>query len=110
MSHTRQILFAVHVLLGLLVLAALCSHLGRRAQEVNAVRISAQGEHDKTLLLQADISRMDELRKGLERQDPYVVELLARQRLGMGRPGEIMPPPAPMAVAANDKPAASALH
>ncbi len=110
MSSTRQILIAVHLLLGLLVLAGLCSRLGRRAQEVNAVRISAQQEHERTLAVQADIGHMDELRKGLERQDPYVVELLARQRLGFARPGDITPPPTPQVAAASEHPQGEGPH
>ena len=33
-------------------------------------------------------------------KDPYVIELLAREKLQYGRPGEISPPPVP----AIDKP------
>ena len=95
MTPARQILIGLHVVLGLLMVALLCRSLGDRAQAVNQVRIIARAEHAKTLDVQADIARMDELRKGLERQDPYVVELLARARLQYGKPGEITPPPAP---------------
>ncbi len=95
MSPTRQILIGLHVVLGLLMVAFMCRSLGERAQEVNQVRIQARAERAKTLDLQADIARMDELRKGLEHEDPYVIELLARARLQYGRAGEITPPPAP---------------
>ena len=88
----RQVLIAVHVLIGLLIVAALCSRLGDRAMEVNQVRISTQQEQEKTQAIQHEITRMDELRKGIERQDPYVIELLARQKLQYARPGEISPP------------------
>lgn len=95
MSAVRQILIGVHVIAGLLLVGMLCRSLGDRAQEVNQVRIEARHEHARTLALESEIARMDELRKGLERQDAYVVELLAREKLGMLGPGEMVPPPAP---------------
>jgi hypothetical protein len=94
MSPMRQVLIAVHVLLGLLIVAALCSRLGNRAMEVNQVRITTHQEQEKTLAIQREITRMDELRKGIEHEDPYVIELLARQKLQYARPGEISPPQA----------------
>lgn len=94
MSPLRQILIAVHVLAGLLVIAVLCRKLGDRAQEVHQVRQAAEQERAVTVALQSEMARLDQLRQGVERQDPYVIELLARERLGWGRPGEHTPPPA----------------
>jgi hypothetical protein len=91
----RQALIAVHVLGGLVLVAALCRHLGDRAQEVNQVRVTARQEHEVPQRLQAENARVAELLRGVERQDPYVIELLAREKLGYGRNGEISPPPAP---------------
>jgi hypothetical protein len=99
-SPLRQGLIAVHVIAGVAVIALLCRHLGTRAQEVHEVREAAATEHETTVHAQREIARMDELRKGVERQDPYVIELLAREKLGYGRAGEITPPPAPTAPAA----------
>jgi len=92
MNPMRQLLIAVHVLVGLLIVAALCTRLGDRAMAVNQVRLATHEEQQKTLEIEAEITRMDELRKGIERQDPYVIELLARQKLQYARPGEISPP------------------
>jgi cell division protein FtsB len=98
----RQAAIALHVVVGLLVVAALCRHLGDRAQEVNQVRVAARQEHEVPQRLQAENARTAELLRGVEHQDPYVIELLAREKLGYGRPGEISPPPAPP-----EKPAAT---
>ncbi len=94
MSMVRQVLVAVHVAIGIAVIALLCRKLGDRAQEVNTVRLAAHQERDATVVQQRDIAQMDELRKGLEKNDPYVIELLAREKLQYARSGEMVPPPA----------------
>ncbi|MBA3710483.1 MAG: hypothetical protein H0W83_16890 [Planctomycetes bacterium] len=97
MTPVRQILIAVHVVIGLALIAVLCRQLGERAKEVNQVRIQAQQERDATQRTKSDIVQMDELRKGLDKSDPYVVELLVREKLqysGLGR-DEYHPTPAP---------------
>jgi hypothetical protein len=99
MTPLRQIVIAVHVIVGVALIAVLCRQLGQRAQEVNQIRIQARAERETTQRLQTDIAQMDEIRKGLEKSDPYVVELLAREKLqytGVGR-DEYHPTPAPVA-------------
>ena len=107
MTPLRQILIAVHVLAGLIVIAILCRHLGERAQEVNRVRVAAAQERAATVALESEMARVDQLRQGVERQDPYVIELLAREQLGWGRPGEHQPPPAQPVAAATTQPPAT---
>ncbi len=97
MTPLRQILIAVHSIIGIALIAVLCRQLGERAQEVNQVRLQARQERESTTRMHADIAQMDEIRKGLERSDPYVIELLAREKLqftGAGRE-EYHPAPAP---------------
>ena len=101
MMAWRQTLIAAHVVVGIAVVAGLCHKLGDRAQEVNQVRVAARAEHEVPLRLGRENARVTELLHGVERQDPYVIELLAREKLQYGRPGEITPPPAPV-----DKPTA----
>jgi hypothetical protein len=91
----RQGLIAAHAIGGIAIVAALCHHLGDRAQEVNGVRVAARSEHEVPARLNRENARLGELLRGVENQDPYVIELLAREKLGYGRPGEITPPPAP---------------
>ena len=95
MHPWRQGLMAAHVIAGIAVVALLCRHLGDRAQEVNVVRTAARSEHEVPERMRRDNARVAELIGGVERQDPYVIELLTREKLQYGRPGEITPPPAP---------------
>ncbi len=95
MNPLRSALIAVHVLIAIAVLAALCRHLGERAQEVNEVRQVARKEHNDTEHLRDEITRLGDLRAGVERADPYVIELLAREKLHFTRQDEKTPPPLP---------------
>jgi hypothetical protein len=95
MSPWRQVLIAVHIVGGIAIVAALIHHLGDRAQEVNGVRVAARAEHEVPVRLTRENARLGELLRGVDNQDPYVIELLAREKLGYGRPGEITPPPTP---------------
>ncbi len=79
--------FAV-ALLGWLV----SSYVERRA-ELDKVREAADAERLETQRLQSEIERGKALRDGLKRDDPYVVEFLARERLQYTASGELAPPP-----------------
>ena len=88
--------FAV-ALLGWLVAA----YVEKRG-ELGKVREAAAAENVDTQRLQGEIERGKALREGLKRDDPYVVEYLARDRLQYTAPGEIAVPnasrgPAPRA-------------
>ena len=79
--------FAV-VLLGWLV----AGYIEKRG-ELEKVRAAAAAENLETQRLQAEIEHGKALREGLKRDDPYVVEFLARERLQYAAPGELTPPP-----------------
>jgi len=79
--------FAV-ALLGWLVAAYV-----EKRSELGKVREAAAAENLETQRLQGEIERGKALREGLKRDDPYVVEYLARDRLQYTAPGEMAPPP-----------------
>ena len=89
----RALLIAIHLLFALAVLVLLVRQLGVRAQEVSDIRGLATREHDETVRMNDEMRLHQELLTGMRSKDPYVVELLARQRLGYARPGEFAPPP-----------------
>ncbi len=89
----RALLIAIHLLFALAVLVLLVRQLGVRAQEVSDIRGLATREHDETVRMNDEMRLHQELLTGMRGKDPYVVELLARQRLGYARPGEFAPPP-----------------
>jgi cell division protein FtsB len=82
-----------HVALALGVIAALTvSLVGRRESLAELQRIDAR-ERTEVEQVKADIARRGAQRDGLRRDDPYVVEYLARERLNYIGPGEFVPPP-----------------
>ncbi len=88
-------LVIVHVLVALAVLSFTFRSLGARTQDVAGVRQLAETEHVQTARIQAETQRHQQLLAGLRNRDPYVVELLARDRLSFSRPGELTPPSLP---------------
>ncbi|MBN8527485.1 MAG: hypothetical protein J0M02_19300 [Planctomycetes bacterium] len=72
----------------------IASYLERR-QELGKVQEAAESERRETQRMQADIEHGKALRDGLKRDDPYVIEYLARDRLQYTGPGELSPPPRP---------------
>ncbi len=94
MKGWRQGLIAAHIVFGLAVVAVLVHNLGERAREVNDVRAIAHAETAAKTRIDNENAQLTELLKGRERNDPYVIELLARDRLNYTRPGEIPLPPA----------------
>jgi cell division protein FtsB len=91
----RNTLIVLHILLALAVVVALTRQLGVRAGAVSEVRAQAQADHQETASMKSEAELQRNLLAGLRGRDPYVVELLARERLGYTRPGELSPPPAP---------------
>lgn len=91
----RALSIAIHLLIGLAVLVLLVRQLGVRAQEVSDIRGLATQEHLDTERMQHEVKLHQELLTGVRAKDPYVVELLARERYGYSRQGEFSPPPLP---------------
>jgi cell division protein FtsB len=100
MSLARGPLVVVHAVFATLVVIGLSIALQEREKEVAHVKQIAQQEREETQRLQADIAQQEALIDGLRRKDPYVVELVARDRLNFAGKDEIAPPPLP----AIDKP------
>ena len=83
----------LHLIVGIAILAAACIRLGNGAQRVSDIRHVAEGEHATKERMAAERDRLQSLLNGLRRHDPYVVEMIARDRLDYSRPGELTPPP-----------------
>ena len=89
--HTA--LISLHVGIAIAILAIACIHLGNGAQRVSDIRHVAEGEHAAKERMLAERDRLQGLLEGLRKRDPYVIELIARDRLDYHRPGEMTPPP-----------------
>jgi hypothetical protein len=89
------ILVALHVMLGGSALVYGVHLLGERAQDAANKRGEAARDRALTESQRAETDRLQSLLEGKRKLDPYVVELLARDRLRYLRPGELSPPPAP---------------
>jgi cell division protein FtsB len=103
MNLARGPLVVVHAVFATVVVIALMIHLQSREAEVAQIKRVAEQERQETERLKAEIAQQEALLDGLRRKDPYVVELVARDRLKYAGPGEIAPPPLP----AIDKPRAT---
>ncbi len=95
MNTIRGPLVVLHAIFATVVTIALLAHLTEREREVARIRTVSQQERDDTARMTQDIDQQKALLAGLASKDPYVVELLARERLQYGRAGEVSPPPAP---------------
>ncbi len=95
MNLARGPLVVVHAVFATVVVISLSIHLRERESEVTQIKQVAHQERQDTLKLQHDIAQQEALLDGLRRKDPYVVELIARERLKYTGPGEIAPPPLP---------------
>ena len=91
----RALSIALHLLLALAVLGFLVRQLGVRAQEVSDIRGLAAREHLDTVRMQREMQLHQDLLTAMRGKDPYVVEMLARDRLNYSRPNEYTPPPVP---------------
>lgn len=83
----------LHAAFAIALVGWLVASYAERRTELNKVREAAASERLETQRLQNDIERGKALRDGLKRDDPYVIEYLARERLQYTGPGEMNPPP-----------------
>jgi len=95
MNATRGPLLALHTIFASVVVVSLLAHLSERDHEVAQIRAQALQERNETERLNQEIQQHKALLEGLSRKDPYVVEMLVRDKLQFSRPGEISPPPLP---------------
>jgi cell division protein FtsB len=86
-----------HGMVAILILGVLCHQLKTREQDTEDVRRTAEQERDDTQRMQHENQVQQDLLKGIRQNDPYVVELLAREKLRFAGPGEIAPPQLPPA-------------
>jgi hypothetical protein len=82
-----------HAVVAIAAIAWLTSVLVERRGELGKVRELADKERADRQHADAELSRGQALRDGLKRDDPYVVEYLARDRLQFTGAGELAPPP-----------------
>lgn len=83
----------LHAALALVLIGWLVSAYVDRRADLGKVRETTAQERGETSRLQQELERGRALRDGLRRDDPYVVEFLARERLQYSGPGEMSPPP-----------------
>jgi len=95
MNLTRGPLVVVHAVFATVVVISFSIYLRERENDVAHVKQIALQERQDTARLQHDITQQEALLDGLRRKDPYVVELIARDRLKYIGTGEIAPPPLP---------------
>ena len=100
----QAILVLAHATLALAIIGLLWSQYDQRRQAVNEVRRAADTERAETEKVKQDVQVQQDLLRGIKQGDPYVVEMLARDKLDYQRPGELTPPTRPQDV----KPAVSA--
>jgi cell division protein FtsB len=93
---SRTALVLAHVVFALLVIGLLYRQYDERERDVTEKRRIAAEEHRETERLQSENQIQQGLLRGLRANDPYVVELLAREKLRYTRSGELMPPPRPV--------------
>ena len=91
----RTLLIAAHAALATAIIAMLYGQYDERHRAVAATRQSAAAERGDTHSVQRENQVLSDTLKGIKASDPYVVEMLARDKLGYQRPGEMAPPPLP---------------
>ena len=92
----RTTLVLLHLAIALVVLVVLGRQYVAAAGAAKEARVFAADDRQETLRVEADIERMKAVRDGLKRSDPFVVELVARDRLRFTGPGEFTPPRMPV--------------
>jgi cell division protein FtsB len=92
MSPVAGFLLGAHLLVGGAVAGTVWRHERVRAAELAAVEVAAERDRADAERLRRDTQAVRALRDGMRARDPYAVELLARDRLGAVRPGEIPAP------------------
>lgn len=89
------LLFALNLTVGTVVVTALVDGLLRREGEVDEMRAAARQERRATAELEREVGVQEALLEGLRNDDPYVIELLARDKLDFRGADEVLPPPLP---------------
>ncbi len=93
MTAGSLVMRLVHAGIAIALVGWLASIALERRSELAKVRGLADQEAAEKERAKAQLARGQALRDGLKRDDPYVVEYLARERLQFAGPGELAPPP-----------------
>lgn len=91
----RTLLLAAHAALALLIIGLLFRQYEERRAQVAETRRAAEADREVTERLARETQVQQDLLRGIKDGDPYVVEMLAREKLRYQRQGEIAPPPRP---------------
>jgi hypothetical protein len=83
-----------HLCVGCAALGWLWNVLERRQVDVDRIATQAAAERAETTAKARTLAADEARREGLRAQDPFVIELLARERLGWQRPGDVTLAPA----------------
>jgi len=92
-------LVAIHIAAAVLIVGGLYRTWSTRTDEVAELERAAQLDRERTHELEHQVAVQEATLDGLHANDPYVIELQARTRLGWTGPHEIRPPPRPDAAA-----------
>jgi cell division protein FtsB len=93
MNFSRGPLFVIHAAFGTLLVLALLFQLRAREHDVARFRQETTREVQETRRMQQEIAELEHQRDGLVKKDPYMLELMVRDKLRYSRPGENFPPP-----------------
>jgi hypothetical protein len=91
----QALLVLAHAALATTIIGLLWMQYDQRRHAVAEVRRVADAEHAETQRVQQDVRVQQDLLRGIKQGDPYVVEMLARDKLEYQRPGELTPPALP---------------
>ncbi len=91
----NALLLSANAALGCWIVWSLYSGQLERQTELEAVRAAAEADRLATLELERQVSIQEATLNALREDDPYVIELMIRDKLGWRGLAEIPPPPLP---------------
>lgn len=91
----QTVLVFAHAALAMAIISLLWVQYDQRQRSVAEVRRTAEAERATTEKIEQEVKVQQDLLRGLKQGDPYVVEMLARDKLDYQRPGELTPPALP---------------
>ena len=95
MNRILLVLLVIHAGGGAAAIVWISGQHAQRAAEVAAIRTLTEQDRAKTVRIEREVETMEARRAGLRQNDRFVVELLARERLGWVRHDEIPVPKVP---------------
>lgn len=95
MTPLRAGLLIAHIAVGAVLILGFADHVAERRTEVDSLRQQADRERAATEQIVHQVNVSEAVRDGLREDDPYVVELVARDTHGWRAPDEVSPPPLP---------------